>query len=113
MADPGSLFLSADLGIQSADYEGEHYENHVSYLQSWMHALEDDPSYLFKAAAKADKAGTLIIGRYNDVLEKRRDRDVERAPEKVSLKGEVTAMKGAAKSHDEQAKAPEIAVAAR
>lgn len=68
VAELGSLFLSADLGIQSADYEGEHYENHVSYLQSWMHALEDDPSYLFKAAAKADKAGTLIIGRYNDVL---------------------------------------------
>ena len=58
VAELGSLFLSADLGIQSADYEGEHYENHVSYLQSWMHALEDDPSYLFKAAAKADKAGT-------------------------------------------------------
>ena len=113
VAELGSLFLSADLGIQNTDYEGEHYENHVSYLQSWMHALEDDPSYLFKAAAKADKAGTLIIGRYNDVLEKRRDRDVERAPEKVSLKGEVTAMKDAAKSHDEQAKAPEIAVSAR
>ena len=77
VAELGSLFLSADLGIQNTDYEGEHYENHVSYLQSWMHALEDDPSYLFKAAAKADKAGTLIIGRYNDVLEKRRDRDVE------------------------------------
>lgn len=113
VAELGSLFLSADLGIQNTDYEGEHYENHVSYLQSWMHALEDDPSYLFKAAAKADKAGTLIIGRYNDVLEKRRDRDVERAPEKVSLKGEATAMKDAAKSHDEQAKAPEIAVSAR
>ncbi len=113
VAELGSLFLSADLGIQNTDYEGEHYENHISYLQSWMHALEDDPSYLFKAAAKADKAGTLIIGRYNDVLEKRRDRDVERAPEKVSLKGEVTAMKDAAKSHDEQAKAPEIAVSAR
>lgn len=113
VAELGSLFLSADLGIQNTDYEGEHYENHVSYLQSWMHALEDDPSYLFKAAAKADKAGTLIIGRYNDVLEKRRDRDVERAPEKVSLKSEATAMKDAAKSHDEQAKAPEIAVSAR
>ena len=37
----------------------------------------------------------------------------KRAPEKVSLKDEVTAMKGAAKSHDEQAKAPEIAVSAR
>lgn len=113
VAELGSLFLSADLGIQNTDYEGEPYENHVSYLQSWMHALEDDPSYLFKAAAKADKAGTLIIWRYNDVLEKRRDRDVERAPEKVSLKGEVAAMKGASRSHDEQAKVPEIAVSAR
>lgn len=103
VAELGSLFLSADLGIQSADYEGEYYENHVSYLQSWMHALEDDPSYLFKAAAKADKAGTLIIGRYNDVLEKHREKDMERAPEKVSLKGERKAMTDAVKSHAEQA----------
>ena len=38
VAELGSLFLSADLGIQSTDLEGEFYENHVSYLQSWMNA---------------------------------------------------------------------------
>ena len=48
VAELGSLFLSADLGIQSTDLEGEFYENHVSYLQSWMNALENDPSYLYK-----------------------------------------------------------------
>lgn len=43
VAELGSLFLSADLGIQNTELEGEFYENHVSYLQSWMNALENDP----------------------------------------------------------------------
>lgn len=103
VAELGSLFLSADLGIQTADYEGDFYENHVAYLQSWMRALEDDPSCLFKAAAKADKADSLIMGRYTDALSKRREQDLDRAPEKVSLKGECKAMSDAVKSHGEQA----------
>lgn len=102
VAELGSLFLSADLGIQSADYEGEHYENHVSYLQSWMHALEDDPSYLFKAAAKADKADGFIIERYRDTLSQEKARDSEeRAPQKVSLKSEREAMTTASKAQDD------------
>lgn len=68
VAELGSLFLSADLVIQSADYEGDFYKNHVAYLQSWMHALADGSSYLFKAAAKADKAAGFIMGRYTDTL---------------------------------------------
>lgn len=99
VAELGSLFLSADLGIQSADFEGDFYENHVSYLKSWMHALKDDPSYLFKAATKADKADSFIMGRYQDVSEKHREQERELTPEKVSLKSESRAMKEASKVH--------------
>lgn len=93
VAELGSLFLSADLGIQSADMEGSYYENHVSYLQSWLHALEDDPSYLFKAASKADKAASYIMDRYKECLEKA---DLVPVLEKVSLKEESLAMTDAA-----------------
>ena len=82
VAELGSLFLSADLGIQSTDLEGEFYENHVSYLQSWMNALENDPSYLFKAASKADHADTFIMERYEEELGKNIEID---APELEEL----------------------------
>lgn len=97
VAELGSLFLSSDLGIQSCDLEGEFYENHVAYLQSWMHALEDDPSYLFKAAAKADKADNYIVSRYDSVLERSHERaEEERSGEKVvTLAGEARAAKDA------------------
>lgn len=64
-----------------------------------------------KSLEIVEKQRALVVEKI--IEDMKRDRDVERAPEKVSLKGEVTAMKDAAKSHDEQAKAPEIAVSAR
>lgn len=88
VAELGSLFLSSDLGIQSADLEGAFYENHVSYLKSWMHALKDDPAYLFKAAAKADKAGNYIMERYEQQREKERETP-QRAETRISLLGEA------------------------
>lgn len=97
VAELGSLFLSADLGIQSADMEGEFYENHVSYLKSWIHALEDDPDYLFKAASQADKASGYLIGRYETVLDRER-KEPELTQDRVSLHGEVSAMRKAASS---------------
>lgn len=101
VAELGSLFLSADLGIQSTDYEGEFYENHVSYLQSWMHALEDDPSFLFKAAVQADKADRFIMERYSKELERQHEVEGRQlTPQRVSLKDESRAMAGAARTQD-------------
>lgn len=101
VAELGSLFLSADLGIQTEDYEGEYYESHVVYLQSWMRSLSDDPSYLFKAASKADKADGYIMKRYEDVLSLQAEKN---APEKsveiskgMSLESESKAMSDASK----------------
>lgn len=36
-------------------------ENHSSYLQSWLKALNNDPEFLFKAAGEAQKASTYLI----------------------------------------------------
>lgn len=93
VAELGSLFLSSDLGIQNAEMEGDFYRNHVSYLQSWMKALENDPAYLFKAAGKADKADTYIFTRYEEQMEKDRDSPApEREEPGLSLKAESAAM---------------------
>lgn len=98
VAELGSLFMSADLGIQSADMEGEFYENHVSYLKSWIGALEDDPSYLFKAASQADKASAYLKERYDVELGRDPERGrVEREEDRVTLSGEAKAMCDAAK----------------
>lgn len=99
VAELGSLFLSADLGIQSRDYEGAFYENHVSYLQSWMHALADDPSYLFKAAAKAEKADSFVIDRYESCVERVTERGMDdRDAQRVTLAGEAKAMRDASEA---------------
>lgn len=99
VAELGSLFMSADLGIQSDDMEGEFYENHVSYLKSWIGALENDPDYLFKAASQADRASAYLEERYDAVLERGLEKeleDPELAQSEFSLKSEAAAMREAA-----------------
>ena len=106
VAELGSLFLSADLGIQSTDLKGEFYENHVSYLESWMSALENDPSYLFKAASKADHADTFIMERYEEELGKNIEIDAPELEEEVSLAGESHDM-ASASEHQPESEMPE------
>ena len=106
-----SLFLSADLGIQNTELEDEFYENHVSYLQSWMNALENDPSYLFKAASKADYTDTFIMERYEEELGKNIEIDASELEEEVSLAGERHDMISASE-HQPESEMPEPALAA-
>ena len=95
VAELGSLFLSADLGIQSTDMEGDFYENHVAYLQSWMKALENDPSYLFQAASKAEKADTFLMERYEEALGMNLSIDTPELEEEFSLSSESRDMRRA------------------
>ena len=69
VAELGALFLSSDLGLQGLEMEGSFYDSHVCYLQSWLKALENDPSCLFRAASKAEKADAFIMERYDRHLE--------------------------------------------
>jgi len=38
-------------------------ENHASYLESWLKALQNDPKYLWQAASAAEKAANYLIDR--------------------------------------------------
>ena len=50
VAELGSAFGCAEIGVQGR------YDEHASYLQSWMSALENDERYFFRAAAAASLA---------------------------------------------------------
>jgi len=54
VAELGSAFLMADLGI-----EGE--VQHESYIASWLKALKNDKRYIFKAASAASKAHRYLM----------------------------------------------------
>ena len=53
-------YLCVDLPAEDDD---EHKQQHAAYLQSWLQALNDDTSYLYRAAAKAADASDYIISR--------------------------------------------------
>lgn len=53
IAELATYFLGAELGFK---YDAATHENHAGYLNSWIKALENDKSLIFKAAAAASKA---------------------------------------------------------
>ena len=65
VAELGSLFCCLDMGIEKpTELEADdNFSNHAAYLKSWMKSLSDDQSYLFHAAAAADKASAYLMGR--------------------------------------------------
>ncbi|MBQ8982038.1 MAG: DUF1738 domain-containing protein [Lachnospiraceae bacterium] len=64
-AELGAFFLEHDLGIQ---LEGQHFNSHTHYLQSWISVLEKDPNELFRAITDSQKATTYITDRYQIYL---------------------------------------------
>lgn len=57
VAEIGAAFLSAEYGIPNVvDYS-------AAYIDGWLHALRRDNSMIVKAAAKAQRAADLIVGR--------------------------------------------------
>lgn len=71
-----------------------------------MNALENDPSYLFKAASKADYADTFIMERYEEELGKNIEIDAPELEEGVSLVGESHDMVSASE-HQPESEMPE------
>ena len=70
VAEISSSFLMAKLGIIP---ESEDYNNHKSYIQSWISILEDKPNELFKAINESNKVYDYI----NDLV-KAKDKEIER-----------------------------------
>lgn len=58
VAELGAAFLCAEFGI-------EYTTQHAAYVQSWLKALKDDKTMIFKAAAQAQKAINLIKEKSN------------------------------------------------
>ena len=70
VAEISSSFLMAKLGIIP---ESEDYNNHKSYIQSWISILEDKPNELFKAINESNKVYDYI----NDLV-KVKNKEIER-----------------------------------
>ena len=60
VAEIGSMFLSCEAGIPQS--EGE-FQNHASYIDSWIKCLESDNNAIFKAAAQASRASDFLLKR--------------------------------------------------
>lgn len=52
IAEISSSFLMQKLKVEAT---AEHYENHKTYIQSWIKILEDKPDELFKAISESNK----------------------------------------------------------
>lgn len=69
VAELSSIFTAGGvgLGFDNTSVDRKFYESHVAYLQSWVSAISDDPSVLFKAASAASKASDYILDRRKNV----------------------------------------------
>ena len=52
IAELGSLFLCAELGLLTEDTR----TNSAAYIESWLRVLKDNPNWVYKAAQQASKA---------------------------------------------------------
>ncbi len=57
MAELGSAFLCADLGLELTPRE-----DHSAYLAHWLEVLENDKRFIFSAAAHAQRACDYLQG---------------------------------------------------
>jgi len=57
VAELGSAFLSADLGITL-----EPREDHAAYIANWLQVLKNDKRAIFSAAAHAERSASFLHG---------------------------------------------------
>ena len=57
VAEIGAATILNELGIET----DSSFRNSAAYVQSWLHALKDDPKMIVSAAGKAEKAVKLIL----------------------------------------------------
>ena len=63
IAEMGSLFVASSAGIPQSETE---FQNHASYIESWLKHLKRDSMYIFKAAAEANKAANYLLKTENN-----------------------------------------------
>lgn len=57
IAELGGCFVTSEIGLPTAD----NLTNHAAYLKSWLKGMNDDPTFIFKAASQASKAADFIL----------------------------------------------------
>ena len=57
VAEMAASFLSTELGVP----QGESFENHAAYIKSWLKAMDNDPSFIFKASTQAAKVADFLL----------------------------------------------------
>ena len=57
VAEIGGCFMVSELGLPTADELG----NHASYMAHWLKAMQNEPRFIFKAAAQASKAVDCLL----------------------------------------------------
>jgi antirestriction protein ArdC len=57
VAEIAAAYLCAELGVPNT----EPLENHAAYLKSWLEAMKNDPSYIFKASKQASKTCDYLL----------------------------------------------------
>ena len=58
VAEISACMTATELGIP----QGEDVQNHAAYLKSWLGAMRDDPSFLFRACTQASKVTDYLVG---------------------------------------------------
>lgn len=61
VAELGATFLACIKNIET-----EPRPDHISYIKSWLKALDDDPAFIWKAAGQASKAVNYILENSED-----------------------------------------------
>ena len=57
IAEMGACFVCAELGIP----QSEGMDNHAAYLGGWLKALQNDPSFIFRASTQASKVSDYLL----------------------------------------------------
>jgi hypothetical protein len=57
VAEIGSCYLAAELGIPMAETS----ENHQAYVAGWLQGLQNDHRFIFQASSQASKAADYIL----------------------------------------------------
>ncbi|BFI96263.1 MAG: zincin-like metallopeptidase domain-containing protein [Rhodanobacter sp.] len=103
-AEIGAWMGCAHLGLATEGVD----QNHVSYVQSWLKVLRDDPEEIFRAAADAQKAVDLVMT-HDHVLFK----DAQKEARKLEIKEPVQQREPQRSRHRERTREPAQAGATR
>jgi antirestriction protein ArdC len=65
IAEIGACFLMGELGLPTTS----NLTNHAAYLKSWLTGMNNDPKFIFRAAAQASKAVEFVLSFSRDRVE--------------------------------------------